>query len=64
MTSAASPSFSDGLELALGGDDLGAPLALGLGLLRHGAAHLLGQVHLLHLDRASPSRPRARCAGR
>ena len=39
-----------GLELALGGDDLGAPLALGLGLLGHGAPHLLGQVDLLHLD--------------
>src|SRR2546428_502846 len=38
------------LELAVRGDDLGSPLAFGLGLPRHGPLHLLGQVHLLDLD--------------
>src|ERR1043166_9256959 len=43
------------LELSLGVDDFGAPLALGLGLLRHRALHLLRQVdvfdrHLRDLD--------------
>src|SRR5438046_2619505 len=37
------------LELAVGVDDLGAPLALGLGLLGHRALHVLGQVDLLDL---------------
>ena len=40
-----------GVELALGVDDLGAALALGLGLLGHGAQHVLRHVHLLDLDR-------------
>src|SRR5580765_3356201 len=38
------------LELAVGVDDLGPALALGLGLLGHGALHVLGQVDLLDLD--------------
>src|SRR3989449_1316426 len=37
------------LELAVGVDDLGSALALGLGLLGHGALHVLGQVDLLDL---------------
>ena len=47
-----------GAELAFGVDQLGALLALGLGLLRHRALHLLGQVDLLHLDRAHLHAPR------
>ena len=43
-----------GLELALGVDHLGAPLALGLGLARHRALHLLRQVDVLDLDGRSP----------
>lgn len=39
-----------GVEFAFGMDDLGAALALGLGLLGHGAEHGLGQVDLLDLD--------------
>ena len=39
-----------GLELALGGDDLGAPLALGLGLAGHRPLHLSGQLDVLDLD--------------
>src|SRR3989442_6290321 len=38
------------LELAVGVDDLGSALALGFGLLGHGALHVLGQVDLLDLD--------------
>src|SRR5439155_13086190 len=40
------------LVLALGVDDFGAALALGLGLARDGALHLLGQVDVLDLDLA------------
>src|SRR6266545_4334602 len=47
-----------GLELALGVDDLGPALALGLGLLGHRALHVLGQVDLLHLDRRDLHAPR------
>ena len=39
-----------GVELALGVDDLGAALAFGLGLLGHGAQHVLRHVDLLDLD--------------
>src|SRR5882762_9214195 len=38
------------LGLALGVDDLGAPGALGLGLLRHGANHAFIEIHVLDLD--------------
>ena len=41
--------LAGGLELAVGVDDLGPPLPLGLGLLGDGPDHVLGQVHLLHL---------------
>src|SRR6266545_1383144 len=47
-----------GLELALGVDDLGPALALGLGLLGHRALHVLWQVDLLHLDRRDLHAPR------
>src|ERR1035437_6749817 len=39
-----------GVELAFGVDDLGAALALSLGLLGHGAEHVLRHVDLLDLD--------------
>ena len=39
------------LELALGVDDLGPPLALGLGLAGDRALHLLGDFDVLDLDR-------------
>ena len=39
------------LELALRVDDLGPPLALGLGLLGHRALHVLREVDVLDLDR-------------
>ncbi len=39
-----------GLGFAFGVDDFGAPLALGFGLARDGADHLIGQIHLLDLD--------------
>src|SRR5438270_48571 len=38
------------LELALGVDDLRAPLALGLRLTRHGALHAARDLDVLHLD--------------
>ena len=31
-------------------NNFGAPLALGFGLARNGADHLIGQIHLLDLD--------------
>ena len=40
------------LELAVGGDDLRPPLALGLGLARDRPLHLLRQLDVLDLDRA------------
>src|SRR5258705_502857 len=43
---------------ALGVDDLGAALALGLRLARDGALHLLGQVHVLDLDGRDLDPPR------
>ena len=49
--------LAGGLELALGVDDLGPPLALGLGLPGHGALHLLGQVDVLDLDRGDLDAP-------
>ena len=42
--------FTRGQRFALGGDDLGALLALGLGLARHRALHRLGQLDVLQLD--------------
>ena len=39
------------LELARGVNDLGALLALGLGLPRHRALHVLRQIDVLDLDR-------------
>ena len=53
-----------GRELALGVDDLRAPLALGLGLAGHGALHRLREFDVLDLDDARPSRPTARSARR
>ena len=50
MTFAASRQALGGLELALGGDHLGAPLALGLGLPRHRPLHPGGDLHVLDLD--------------
>src|SRR3989338_1677964 len=48
------------LELALGVDDFGAPLALGLGLPGDRADHLLGQVDVFDLDRRDLHAPRLR----
>ena len=45
------------LDLALGRDHLGAPLALGLGLPRHRPLHLLGQLDVLDLDRRDLDAP-------
>jgi hypothetical protein len=39
------------LKFALGVDDLGPALALGFGLLSHGALHGVGQRHIFYLDR-------------
>ena len=50
------------MQLALGGDDLGPLLALGLGLLAHGALDLLGQVHALQLHAAHLHAPGLRGA--
>ena len=47
-----------GLELALGGDDLRAPLALGLGLARHRALHRLRDLDVLDLDGRDLDSPR------
>ena len=44
-------------EFAFGVDDLGPPLALRFGLLRHGAVHGTGQRHVLHLDRGDFDSP-------
>ena len=49
-----------GLELALGGDDLRAPLALGLGLARHRALHAGRDLDVLDLDDRDLDAPRAR----
>src|SRR3954470_20449528 len=46
-----------GLVLALGRDDLGAPLALGLRLARHRPLHLGREVDRLHLDGADLDAP-------
>ena len=46
-----------GAELALGGDDLGALLALGLRLAGDRALHGLRQLHVLDLDRADLDAP-------
>src|SRR5205085_9796352 len=47
-----------GLELPAGVDDLGALLALGLGLARHRALHRLGQLDVLDLDGRDLDPPR------
>ena len=47
-----------GLELALGGDHLRAPLALGLGLPRHRALHVAGDLDVLDLDDRDLDAPR------
>ena len=47
-----------GLELALGADDLRAPLALGLGLARHGPLHALRELDVLDLDDGDLDAPR------
>src|SRR5204863_981615 len=46
-----------GLELALGVDDLGAPLALGLGLAGDRALHVLRDLNVLDLDRGDLDPP-------
>ncbi len=43
------PEALRGLELTLGGYDLGPPLALALGLTRHGPLHLLRDLDVLDL---------------
>ena len=56
------------LQLAVGGDDAGAPFTLGLGLPRHGALHRLGQRDVLDLDavdvHAPVQRPGCRSSAR
>ena len=47
-----------GLELALGCDDLGPPLPLGLRLTRHRALHRRGNLDVLHLDDRDLDAPR------
>ena len=47
-----------GLELALGGDHLRAPLALGLGLAGHRPLHALRDLDVLHLDDRDLDAPR------
>src|SRR5215210_965494 len=51
------PQTLGGLVLALGGDDLGAPLALALGLPRHRPLHLLRNLDVLDLDDADLDPP-------
>ena len=46
------------LQLALGGDDLGPPFPLGLGLAGHGPLHLLGQADVADLDPVHLDAPR------
>src|SRR6266496_309603 len=50
--------FFRGLKFALGIDDLSAALALGFGLLGHGALHGIGQRHVLDLYRRDFDAPR------
>ena len=50
ITSDGVGQLAGGERLALGGDDLGALLALGLGLTGHRALHALGQLDVLELD--------------
>ena len=47
-----------GDQLAFGVDDLGALLALGLGLAGHRPLHVLRQIDVLHLDRRDLDAPR------
>ena len=58
IVSAASPELLRRLELAVGRDDLRPPLALGLGLARHRALHLLGQPDVADLDEVDLHAPR------
>ena len=58
ITAAALLELLGGLELALGVDDLGPLLALGLGLAGHGPLHRVGQLHVLDLDDADLDAPR------
>ena len=50
MMSDACAELAGGERLAFGGDDLGALLSLGLGLLGHRALHAVGQLDVLELD--------------
>src|SRR5260370_10795307 len=50
--------FFRGLKFAFGVDDLGTALALGFGLLGHGALHRVGQCHVLYLYRRDFHTPR------
>ena len=54
---AACASVSRRLQLALGRDHLGPALALRLGLPRHRALHLVGQIDVLDLDRGDLDAP-------
>ena len=58
ITSAAWRELVGGLELALGVDDLGPPLALGLGLAGDRVLHPLGDLDVLDLDRGHLDPPR------
>ncbi len=51
------PEGLGGFQLALGVDDLGAPLALRLGLAAHGTAHGFGQLDVLDLDQRDLDAP-------
>ena len=58
MTSRRLGELLAGLELALGVDDLGPLLALGLGLAGHRPLHRLRQLDVLDLDDADLDAPR------
>ena len=57
IVAAACGELVGGLELALGRDDLRAPLALGLGLARHRPLHRLRDLDVLDLDRRDLDAP-------
>jgi hypothetical protein len=52
------PELGGGLELALGVDDLGAPLALGLGLAGDRVLHPFRDLDVLDLDHRDLDPPR------
>jgi hypothetical protein len=54
---AASDSSRDGPPLGVGRDHQGPGLPVGLGLAGHGPAQLVGQVHVLDLDREDLDAP-------